>query len=379
MDKIKGLDLIDYAVEKNVDFLAFAVSPWHMLGVRAVLEALMLKHETLNGIIAICKNVNGHYTIEPELYRTMREVEMVYYDSEVQKDSRIWNAIDLRMKKIYSSPQNFYFLMPYEIDIFLYAYYYKKLNYAHITCYIIDEGLGTYLGIKRNKVGKNGKYQCDIKENLRNLLIKRYTYKLKQSYRYNNFSILEWSKENGWVKNEKSVKYYEKVLKKNKVSDFENANIYRDALLINTQPFMGVGIPENNEDVKILLKLCELCKEREIKVVIKPHPGQKDLDRYAELRSFAYFDLRKELSQEEILSSLKEKPRAVVAYSSTTLVTSKLFYDIPAYSLANILLSKKISDAHEKRLNAFISTFKNQVEFVDSLEYIIDRLRAENY
>lgn len=376
MNKLSGLDLIDYAVEMEVDFLAFAVSPWHMLGVQAVIEELKPKYGTLHGLIAICKNVNGHYTINPELYENMQEVEFVYYNSEVKKDARVWDALDLRVKRSYSTNARKFFLVPYEIDVFLYAYYIKKMHGVFVECYILDEGLGTYLGIKRNKVNDQGKYQIDIKESLFKCIRSRYRSKLDREHRYNDFSILRLDEKNEWVKNERSVLNYEKALKKKFICDLENAHMYDNAILINTQPFMGVGIPEGNEDITILLELCRLCKENGINVVIKPHPGQKDLDRYEVLNDYVCYDLRKELSQEEILSSLENMPRAVVAYSSTTLLTSKLFYGIPAYSLAKILLTKKITDVHKIRLDSFISTFKNQVEFIDSVDSIIDDVMA---
>lgn len=372
MNTLKGFDLIDYAVEKDKDFIALVVSPWHMLGVQAVIEALSEEYKELNGTIAICRNGNGNYTIKPELYSNMSNVEFVYYDSAVQKDFRVWNALDLRVKKQKMQKPEKFFLIPNRIDVFLYAYYTKKAKNQLAVCYILDEGLGTYVGLNGGDAEGKKRGQSSLKARLFDRIAERYTDKLIRNKRWNNFSVLQLNEKNEWINNDRSIKYYGKALSKSTVESSELNQMYSDAIVINTQPFMGVGIPEGDVDINILAALCKLCKEKDIKIVIKPHPGQTDLERYAKLEEFAYFDVRKGLSQEEILNSLKNKPRAIVAFSSTTLLTTKLFYDIPSYSLAKLLLEENINEFHKERLRVFIDTFENQICFCDSVNTIID-------
>ena len=377
MDTFKGLDIIDYAIAEDTDFVAFVVSPWHMIGVQAVLERLKVAYKELHGIIAVCRNGNGNYTINPEAYSNMYGVEFVYYDSEIQKDIRVWNAIDLRVNKGVSEKNRKYFLIPNRLDVFLYAYYVKKLKGQLLECYILDEGLGTYVGLNGSDTDKNRRHRVSFVEKVITKIVERYTDKLIHYNRWNNFSILKLNNNNEWINNETSIRYYSQAITKTSVQEDEVSHMYSGAIVINTQPFMGVGIPEGNVDIDILLALCKKCKKSGLKIVIKPHPGQKDLERYGKLNEYVFFDLRKGLSQEEILNSLKDKPKAVVAFSSTTLLTTKLFFGIPSYSLASILMQKDINEYHRERLKAFVDTFEKQIDIYDSVDKVVEKIVTE--
>lgn len=374
MDTLRGFDVIDYAIKKDVDYIALVVSPWHMIGVQAVLEKLTEEHRDMHGIIVICKNGNRKYTINPDMYGSMQGAEFVYYESEIKKDFRIWKAMDLRVKGDQNIKVKKFFLIPHKIDIFLYAYYANKLVGQILGCYILDEGLGTYIGLNGSDYDKKNGFLTLFVQRLVDGIAKKYTNRLIRSNRWNNFSVLKSNDCNGWVNNEQSIQYYSKALNKIDIQDEEANQMYSNAIVINTQPFMGVGIPEENVDIDILLELCRKCKDKGLNIVIKPHPGQNDLERYARLQEYVFWDLRKGFSQEAILNSLKKKPKAVVAFSSTTLLTTKLFYGIPSYSLAKILLKENINSFHKERLNAFINTFENQICFYDSISQILDEM-----
>lgn len=377
METYRGVESIDYANNREVDFLAYIVSPWHLLGVKAVVQKLRASTSSIRGLVMICKNHCDKYLITeiPEI----EGVEFAYYENGSLSISSISSILFQRNDKAKKRKS---FIIPYKIDVFLYALYSLNNKGKYITeCYVIDEGLGTYLGLNIDKL-TNTKRVFNIKEwitlsknIISELLRSILELKLKKQALLYDFSLFTQDRNNHLQTNESVVDYYRQVISSETIIHQEGNDIYDNAVLINTQPLEGV---EDNADIDILYDLCKQCYAKGIKVVVKPHPAEKNIKKYSKLNKYVNWDLRNELSQEVILNSLTHKPLAMISFYSTTLVTSKLFWSIPTFSVAKILLLEDISNGLRKKLTDFISVFNEHTIFCDSIESLVNTLVENN-
>lgn len=376
METYRGVESIDYANNREFDFLAYIVSPWHLLGVKAVVQKLKAGTSDIRGLVMICKNHCDKYLITeiPEI----EGVEFAYYENGNLSISSIFGILRIWFRRNDIAEKTKSFIIPYKLDVFLYALYSLKNKKKCITeCYIIDEGLGTYLGLNIDKLTNTKRVfnitECLslVKNKISELLRSSLELKLKKQTLIYDFSLLIQDKNNHLRTNESVVDYYRQVISSEAIICQEENNIYDNAVLINTQPLEGVV---DNADIDILYNCCKQCYAKGIKVVVKPHPAEKDLNIYSKLDQYVNWDLRNELSQEVILNSLIKKPLAIISFYSTTLVTSKLFWGIPTFSVAKILLSEDISNGLRNKLTDFMNVFNEHTVFCDSIDSLVNTL-----
>lgn len=151
-------------------------------------------------------------------------------------------------------------------------------------------------------------------------------------------------------------------------------NYYKGAILINSQPFMEeVNV---SSDIDCYIKIVEICTKCGFRVVLKPHPREHNIDRYRCL-NIEIDESHSRLSQETLLANTEIKPCAIIGYFSTTLITAKLFWDIPAICLGNLADCTHLS-GFEKDIESFVNvfqmylftpkTFEELEEFISSLK-----------
>jgi hypothetical protein len=106
--------------------------------------------------------------------------------------------------------------------------------------------------------------------------------------------------------------------------------------------------------------------------VFKPHPRDKNLGRYSSLDCFV--DTNNTISQEAILSSLSTKPIAVLSFTSTALVTTKLFCDVDTYSLIRLFDSEDVQLTLQNEFNNFAKTFDEVVKIPNTIDELINNI-----
>lgn len=139
--------------------------------------------------------------------------------------------------------------------------------------------------------------------------------------------------------------------------------IDRDYVLINTQPF-------TNEDISLELvndlwkDVIKMYKSFGFDVYIKPHPREKDLKCYQAMG--AKLISKTSIAQELLLMKMK-KPKYLISFYSTTLVTAPVLNDVQTICLAPLLFDFNISNDLRRSAEKFIVTFKTNTNMVKSL------------
>ncbi|MFI3169218.1 MAG: polysialyltransferase family glycosyltransferase [Faecalibacterium sp.] len=150
--------------------------------------------------------------------------------------------------------------------------------------------------------------------------------------------------------------------------------VYADAILINTQPFLQDRMLSSDQDIEILTKICECLHNNGYKIVLKLHPREKNLERYAGLKKFVVIAKGQAISQEALLANIEVAPKAIIGFSSTTLVTAKLFFDLPTISLVQFWDLDALNPKFRMEQEQFLKTFSNIVACPNSLEALFQVL-----
>jgi hypothetical protein len=158
-------------------------------------------------------------------------------------------------------------------------------------------------------------------------------------------------------------KDYNSVLKFGNKLSSSNEKI----VLILTEDYSEENILTSKEELDIIKSLIKIINGLNIRVIIKPHPVEKE-DKYKNI--LEEFDNVKIINNgpiaEKIIPYLN--PICVFGYSSTALINASLLYNITSVSLINIIISD-----NEKFLfytNKFKKFSKNCIEFVNSIDEI---------
>ena len=168
--------------------------------------------------------------------------------------------------------------------------------------------------------------------------------------------------------NSDAIPYYAESISKAGIS-FSSTELsnYAGAVVINTQPFEEYHQVLEDEDLRVFRKICAQCTKVGLRVVLKPHPREKNILRYQCLEN-CWIDTNKERTQESILLNLETPPCCIIGYTSTTLVTCSLFANIPTASLVKCSdVSKFIGNA-KLDFAAFSRTFSGVLSFPDDIE-----------
>ena len=157
---------------------------------------------------------------------------------------------------------------------------------------------------------------------------------------------------------------YKKVLEQSKHdADYKNAVIFASTVLFEEC--------ESNADLPIIKHIVNIAGRYGIRVVIKPHPREKDLSRYASTGA----NLEEEVgsSLEELVAAAPHKPRCILGFGSSSQVMLNALYGIPAIDLSRLFASRNDSAASniERLSYAFKSDHLERFRTLFS-PYIVD-------
>jgi hypothetical protein len=139
--------------------------------------------------------------------------------------------------------------------------------------------------------------------------------------------------------------------------------------VIATMAFQESEIYNNEMSLKIN-SLVDLLSSKGYHVIIKPHTRELDIDsKYGCLQCEI---AESSQSMEEFL--MYYRPLAIISFSSTCLITSKIFYDIKAISVTNILDINNFGLVYKNELLTFKKIFKDVVLFPNSFQELSDLL-----
>jgi hypothetical protein len=116
--------------------------------------------------------------------------------------------------------------------------------------------------------------------------------------------------------------------------------------------------------------LIKFINKNGIKPILKPHPREKN-DKYNDIKDCDFELIENNFPVEEIILNLN--PICIIGYTSTALLTSRIFFDVNAISLLDMMLFKS-----DDEMQAINEEFKNltgrYINFVDKIEDIKEYL-----
>lgn len=153
-------------------------------------------------------------------------------------------------------------------------------------------------------------------------------------------------------------------------------DFYKNAVVINSQPFFEeLGV---DDDIVCYKQLIDICKKYDLKVILKPHPREKKIERYQGLDLI--IDINKEVSQESSFAVADEKPLIVIGFFSTTLITSHILWNIEAVTVGKLMEGQGWG-TFRGDVDEFVSVFQNQLKIphdMSELETIIGSAKIVN-
>ena len=350
MDAICESELLA-KIEKNLQWnlVAFVVTPWAAHGVDAFIEYMNDCGIQPNGTICVIKHGQAGYLVDCDHFS--------------------FSSKDVHICTLTNSTMKLPIVKKIKMKLNMYVNNIVAKQKGNRNIYILNQG--------------SMNYECSnassLKEKL-SIVVSRYVVnplmqkRLSSEGELMNFSILQRNTKNELISNEVSVKYYKTVIHRLGIREnIEQLSIYENAIVVNTQPFYEYNQVFEDEDIQIIQRLCELCAQKGIKVVLKPHPREKNIDRYNILKN-CWIDDRKGITQESIISQLTIKPKAIVGFSSTTLISERVFDEIPAISLIRCVNIQNIETKMRADFIDFERNFKRFASFPQNWEELDDCL-----
>lgn len=370
--------------DKSINFVALARTPWHALGCKAALLKMKAESVRLNGILFLDKD---NYKAEKPMisradFSLLDENDIKYSIFYQDLDNIFSKSKTENVKKKALSFKYFinhqkgsrkiYIFSPFHINDIL-AYEIKSaVPDSDIVNIVIDEGLGIYMRSDFNWAVE----QYQNTHSLKKAVLMFINMQKKKLFNYLSLKRNEFVNNNILVKNKgrfeenkQITEYYRQVIDACRISS-DKYSRYENAVVISAQLYFENNQIKNDADLVIYKKIISVLAEKGISVVFKPHPRDKNLNRYNSLGCFV--DTDNTVSQEVIIASLNIKPLAVLSFTSTSLVTSKLFYGVKTASLNNLLKKDDVQLTLQNEFSNFEKTFgsiafmpKNTDELID--------------
>lgn len=369
-------------LDTKVNFVALVRTPWHALGCNASLLKLKEQGEKLNGLVVLSEDSYDRENplLSADNFNVLADneigFELLYFNGNAFSSSTADN-IKIKLQSMSylanhkKGARRIYVLNPMHINDIFVTRLKKIVPDSDIVNIVIDEGLGVYMRSGFNWAVEQYHNTNSIKEFLRMIfdLQKKRLYvkkSIKRSEYINNNILID--NDGRFEENKGITTYYRRAIDCDKVSG-EKYSKYSDSVVISAQLYFEDNQIKNNADLELYKKIISALSEKNIGVVFKPHPRDKDLSRYDCLDCFV--DADNTVSQESILASLDVKPRAVFSFTSTSLVTSPLFYGVKTASLNSLLPKENVQLTLLNEFSNFKKAFENVVYIPDTSEQLL--------
>ena len=349
-------ELISRLKNDEYNIIAFIVTPWHLLGVRALLERLKDEGKYKNHLICIMPHADTGYVFDPH---NLPE-DCVYLKEKKTPELSapfFWKFFLLIRSQVSNSRNPLYIVSPWSYRINTSIYLSAKTARKIILCKV-DEGVATYMKTS------NPLYQSINNRNLKQFL-NYFASKFLHLFINNkqNCNLLYY-KNNELYPNSKIIPYYKKILCNNRAVT-HNPQL----ILIATMAFSKEEV-YNDEIAKKLEQIILFLTKNNYVCELKPHPRE---DNFIDV--YSRYNIKivdNKYSMEEYL--IKSQPKCLISFSSTCLITAKLFYNIKPISVINFLDLENFSKKYYNEMNSFRKVFANIVSFPSSKDELIKEI-----
>ena len=134
----------------------------------------------------------------------------------------------------------------------------------------------------------------------------------------------------------------------------------RECAIVCTQPLALAESVLGRDYLRVLNIVKEECEKLNCLVLLKPHPRESDLAQY---KTDGFSLLNGSDSIEELFAESKNLPKCVFGFTSTALVTSSIFFGVPAISLDRLLDGKELDSESLDMQQRYEAKFSAYVEF----------------
>ncbi len=358
--------------DTSINFIGRAISPLHVLGIESYVLHLRDQGITPRGFILVVPHDETGIGISEDCFH--KELYEGVTPVILTDGGSIGNKWFTLLKVLFGHKQKneIYFANPYRVE-FNYVSAIadiRKDTGVHIV--LTDEGGGSYLNnpysFRTNRVPSWG-----FIDNLRYILYATFRDNaLNHIFKSRNlieYFLMLKKVGNRWLRNDRCSDQILKILRSRKVaedySEFENAVLICPGLIYEAG-YLTVG-----QDVEIYKEILE--KLGNVKCVVKPHPREKNLERYKAMNCF--IEQRHSITTEEILASLKNLPKCIIGDSSTTLFSAAALLGVRTISINKLInreymTNKKYFDSFNDNFDGLVSIPKTKEELTEIMENI---------
>ena len=252
---------------------------------------------------------------------------------------------------------------------------------------LIDDGDGSYINQFSNELYmelyENGDtpikriealIKVSVREGTRSLLKKN----LQKRGRLLDNRIFHVDRDGRYVPNNHISEFYKNAFRvqgsridKSIIEKCENV------VLFNTQCLYENKMSDGKTDLELYRSVSECAKSLGLKVALKPHPRELDINKYSD---FNIDIIPANISQEALLANTTDKPVCVISIFSSTLLNAYGIFDIPVISLAKIFIKTGVSSIVESQLEDYIKRYEKNFIFpetIDELKIALEKLVKE--
>lgn len=355
--------------DKQIDFIAQIMTPWNLLCLKAYLNFLRkeLKRD-VEGIVLISKHIENDYLLDTDKLGLERYARTTAFYYTERTNTNITELVfELFSTKRYKADgHTLYVIAPTEPWLFFTAECLREFC-SDVRTIVLDDGIGSAYGVMQwfqNMIRTSASMKVGIMYLLRKMLY--LLIKIFYNIKITNFGIFLKNA----IEKEIVLTNFKEVLSEDKSIDAE-INICPESdnyIVYFTQPFKDINLIEQMD--KILLEVMHELKKQGYKIVVKKHPRETSSKLLDDL-DVIY--LPKEYSIEQIFSTVTKKPKYVLGWTTTALFTSALFWDIPSYTLCDMLLEVY----EDKEMKTFYKIFNKYSKKFSNLGAVKALLREE--
>lgn len=363
IEQIEGYEgLVELIRDREYNFTALAITSWHLKGVKCAIKYLRDKGISVSGILCIMEHGTSGICISQDMLSGLPDTIDVCYLKEIPSTfGKNMRKIAQILRANIFMPNNGY------KEFFLataggYNHFLQREIENNEKCVvrsiIFEEGVQTYLSpIRHDKMKISAYMRYKFKRCIYSLLD---ITKRKSS----DIFLTLFTKSRHLTENGTAIDLYKYILSEEKICLSDDiSKLYEDAVVINLQTFYDEGEIENNEDIQIISDIVDICIKLGKMPIIKLHPRDMNKSRILELNKGIVDSSN--ISQESIINSLNIRPCVLIGFTTTTLLTAKLFWDIETISISGILGKNNSNRRLHAHIDDFRQVFQDIVVFTD--------------
>ena len=355
-------EIADFVVKNNeINFVGFAITPWHLLGVESCIS--YLRNDVglcINPGLVIMKHKQTGYALNENDIKD-KQFSFVIKHNEIytarKEILRFFQYIRffLSRKKTFD---NIFIASPAKLHLMFGNEIFRKTN-KRIKFIITDEGCAQHMGTLYNG-GNVGK-----KIRIYRLINRFFNYIFLKRNNVLHHTLLLPSKKEKFIVNQQVANSYLRIMKKKYSENIYSFN--EKSVLLCTTAWQRNNILDDEDEV-CLRKVVNLCKNAGYKIYLKTHPRDRYFEKIA-------LDICDELLETcvpiEVLYCQNKLPKIIISYSSTVLVTAKIFTKIQPICLTSLLNRTKISSFYLNEIDAFKKAFDGFVYFPTNFDDVV--------